>query len=145
MSNAFFKVPVAINEPVQSYAPGSSERASLLAKYQEFKDRSPIEVPMYIGGSKVTTTNKKALIMPHDHQKVIGHYNQGDATHVTAAIDAALRAKTAWAALPKPSVTAKRMASRKIVALRFEIGRPTGKLVCLYNSVPLARTTRSTM
>ncbi len=100
MSNAFFKVPVAINEPVKSYAPGSSERASLLAKYQEFKDRSPIEVPMYIGGSKVTTTNKKALIMPHDHQKVIGQYNQGDATHVTAAIDAALRAKTAWAALP---------------------------------------------
>ena len=100
MSNAFFKVPVAINEPVKSYAPGSSERASLLAKYQEFKDRSPIEVPMYIGGSKVTTTNKKALIMPHDHQKVIGPYNQGDATHVTAAIDAALRAKTAWAALP---------------------------------------------
>ncbi len=100
MSNAFFKVPVAVNEPVKSYAPGSPGRASLMAKYQEFKDRSPIDVPMYIGGKKVTTVNKKALTMPHDHQQVLGYYNQGDATHVAAAIDAALAAKSAWAALP---------------------------------------------
>ena len=100
MSNAFFKVPVAVNEPVKSYAPGSPERASLMAKYQEFKDRSPIDVPMHIGGKKVTTANKKALTMPHDHQQVLGYYNQGDASHVAAAIDAALAAKSAWAALP---------------------------------------------
>ena len=100
MSNAFFKVPVAVNEPVKSYAPGSPERASLMAKYQEFKDRSPIDVPMYIGGKKVTTANKKALTMPHNHQQVLGYYNQGDASHVAAAIDAALAAKSAWAALP---------------------------------------------
>jgi 1-pyrroline-5-carboxylate dehydrogenase len=100
MSNAFFKVPVAVNEPVKSYAPGSPERASLMAKYQEFKDRSPIDVPMYIGANKVTTANKKALTMPHDHQQVLGYFNQGDASHVAAAIDAALAAKSAWAALP---------------------------------------------
>lgn len=100
MSNAFFKVPVAVNEPVKSYAPGSPERASLLAKYQEFKDRSPIDVPMYIGAQKVTTANKKPLTMPHDHQHVLGYYNQGEAAHVSAAIDAALAAKAAWSALP---------------------------------------------
>ena len=100
MSNAFFKVPVAVNEPVKSYAPGSPERASLLAKYQEFKDRSPIDVPMYIGAQKVTTANKKPLTMPHDHQHVLGYYNQGEAAHVSAAIDAALAAKAAWSGLP---------------------------------------------
>jgi len=100
MSNAFFKVPVATNEPVKSYAPGSPERASLLAKYHEFKDRSPIDVPMYIGAQKVTTANKKPLTMPHDHQHVLGYYNQGEAAHVTAAIEAALAAKAAWSALP---------------------------------------------
>lgn len=100
MSNAFFKVPVAVNEPVKSYAPGSPERASLLAKYQEFKDRSPIDVPMYIGAQKVTTANKKPLTMPHEHQHVLGYYNQGEAAHVSAAIDAALAAKAAWSALP---------------------------------------------
>lgn len=100
MSNAFFKVPVATNEPIKSYAPGSTERASLLAKYQEFKDRSPIDVPMYIGAQKVTTANKKPLTMPHNHQHVLGYYNQGEAAHVSAAIDAALAAKAAWSALP---------------------------------------------
>ena len=55
---------------------------------------------MYIGSQKVTTANKKALSMPHDHQQVLGYYNQGDAAHVAAAIDAALAAKSAWAALP---------------------------------------------
>ncbi|MFM8963348.1 MAG: hypothetical protein ACKOGD_05845, partial [Sphingomonadales bacterium] len=67
MSNAFFKVPVAINEPVKSYAPGSPERASLLSKYHQFKVRSPIDVPMYIGDLKVRTSNKKPLTSPHDH------------------------------------------------------------------------------
>jgi 1-pyrroline-5-carboxylate dehydrogenase len=100
MSNAFFKAPVAVNEPVKSYAPGSPERTTLMAKYHEFKDRSPIDVPMYIGGNKVTTAHKKALTMPHDHQQVLGYYNQGAASHVAAAIDAALAAKSAWAALP---------------------------------------------
>jgi 1-pyrroline-5-carboxylate dehydrogenase len=100
MSNAIFKVPEPINEIVKSYGPSSSERNSLLAKYREFKDRSPIDIPMYIGANKVTTANKKPLTMPHDHQHILGYFNQGDATHVAAAIEAALAAKAAWAALP---------------------------------------------
>lgn len=99
MSNAFFKVPVAVNEPVQSYAPASAERASLLATYQEYKDRSPIDIPMYIGGKKVTTAKKKALVIPDDHQHVLAYYNQGSASDVEAAIAAALAAKAAWSAL----------------------------------------------
>lgn len=99
MSNAFFKVPVAVNEPVQSYAPASAERASLLATYQEYKDRSPIDIPMYIGGKKVTTAKKKALVVPDDHQHVLAYYNQGSASDVEAAIAAALAAKAAWSAL----------------------------------------------
>ena len=100
MSNAFFNVPVAKNEPVRPYAPGTPEHTSLIAKYHELKNQAPIEVPMYIGGQKVQTQNKKALTIPHDHQHVLGYYNQGDASHVKLAIDAALAAKTAWAALP---------------------------------------------
>lgn len=99
MSNAFFKVPVAVNEPVQSYAPASAERASLLATYQEYKDRSPIDIPMYIGGKKVTTAKKKALVIPDDHQHVLAYYNQGSASDVEVAIAAALAAKAAWSAL----------------------------------------------
>lgn len=100
MSNAIFHVPVAKNEPVKGYAPGSSERDSLLKKYNEMYNQDAIDVPMYIGGKEVRTATKKALTSPHDHQKVLGHYNVGDASHVQQAIDAALAAKSAWAGLP---------------------------------------------
>jgi 1-pyrroline-5-carboxylate dehydrogenase len=100
MSNAFFNVPVAKNEPVKAYAPGSAERTSLLAKYQEMYNQNPIEVPMYIGGEEVRTETKKPLTSPHDHQKVLGHYNVGEAQHVENAIKSALEAKKKWADLP---------------------------------------------
>ena len=100
MANAIFHVPIAKNEPVKAYAPGSAERESLLKKYKEMFDQSPIDVPLYIGGKEIRTANKKPLTAPHDHQKILGYYNVGDTTHVEQAIDAALKAKAAWAALP---------------------------------------------
>jgi 1-pyrroline-5-carboxylate dehydrogenase len=100
MSNAIFRVPIAVNEPIKGYAPGSAERKSLLNKYQEMYNQTAIDVPMYIGGKEIRTANKKPMTSPHDHQKVLGHYNVGDATHVQEAIDAALAAKDAWANLP---------------------------------------------
>jgi 1-pyrroline-5-carboxylate dehydrogenase len=99
MHNAIFNVPKAINEPVKSYAPGDASRDSLLAKYNELYNQQPIEVPMYIGGKKITTTNKKTMSPPHDHQKVLGHFNQGGSDHVQQAINAALAARKEWAAL----------------------------------------------
>lgn len=100
MSNAFFNVPKAINEPIKSYAPGSAERTSLLNKYAELYNQEAIDVPMYIGSEEVRTEKKKALTAPHDHKKVLGHFNIGEAKHVEQAIDAALAAKKDWANLP---------------------------------------------
>ncbi|MDG0973579.1 MAG: L-glutamate gamma-semialdehyde dehydrogenase [Crocinitomicaceae bacterium] len=100
MSNAFFAVPKAINEPVKSYAPGSPERESLLSKYNELYNQAPIDVPMYIGNQQVRTDNKKTLNPPHDHKKVLGHFSYGTENHVKQAIDAALAAKKDWANLP---------------------------------------------
>lgn len=100
MANAIFHVPVAKNEPVRSYAPGSAERESLLNTYKMMYDQPAIDVPLYIGGKEIRTENKKSISAPHDHQKVLGHYNVGDASHVQMAIDAALEARSAWASLP---------------------------------------------
>jgi 1-pyrroline-5-carboxylate dehydrogenase len=100
MSNAIFKVPTAINEPVKGYAPGSLEREELLAKYKEMYNQAPIDVPMYIGGEMVRTENKRNITPPHDHSKVLGHFNYGEAKHVEQAIDAALAAKEEWSNLP---------------------------------------------
>lgn len=100
MSNAIFQVPVAVNEPVRGYAPGSQEHMRLLAKYKELYNQSPIDIPMYIGGKEVRTEDKRPMSPPHEHQKVLGHFNYGKAEHVHAAIDAAMAAREAWANLP---------------------------------------------
>ncbi len=100
MSNAFFNVPIAINEPVKAYKPGTDEHKSLIAKYKEMYNQAPVEVPMYIGGEHVKTNDKRPMAPPHERSKVIGHYNHGDASHVEAAIEAALKARKEWAALP---------------------------------------------
>jgi 1-pyrroline-5-carboxylate dehydrogenase len=100
MSNAFFQVPVATNEPVKSYAPGSAERDSLLKKYHELYNQNSIDIPMYIDGKEVRTEDKRTMSPPHDHQKVLGHFNYGNASHVQQAIDSSLKAKKAWANLP---------------------------------------------
>lgn len=91
-------VPRARNEKVRTYAPGSPERASLKKALKEAGERQ-VDIPMFIGGKKVTTGNKVPIRPPHDHKKLLGHYNQGDASHVRQAIDAALSAREAWAAL----------------------------------------------
>lgn len=100
MSNAIFQVPVAINEPVRGYAPGSADREKLLNTYNEMYNQTPLDIPMYINGKEVFTENKKSIHPPHEHAKLLGHFNYGDGTHVQAAIDAALSAKEAWANLP---------------------------------------------
>lgn len=100
MSNAFFNVPVAKNEPVKSYEPGSIERESLLNKYHELYNQEPIDIPLYIGSEEIRTENKKKLSPPHDHQKVLGYYNVGSSEHVEKAIVAALNARKKWAEMP---------------------------------------------
>ncbi|MCE3295892.1 MAG: pruA [Crocinitomicaceae bacterium] len=100
MSLSISTVPVAKNEPVKAYAPGSAEREELLSVYKKMYNQDPIEVPMYIGGKAVYTEDKVTMSPPHDHKKVLGSFNRGTAEHVSQAIDAALQAKEAWANLP---------------------------------------------
>lgn len=99
MPKGIYKVPVATNEPVLSYAPGTKERAELKKQLEEFR-KVELDIPMVIGGSEVRTANKVRIHPPHEIKHTLGHYYQGDETHVHLAIDAALKAKEKWAALP---------------------------------------------
>ena len=95
MLKGFFNVPAPINEPVKAYAPGSPERKEL---QQALKDAraTQIDVPMYIGSEEVRTGKTRPMSPPHDHQHILGHFHEGDASHVEQAINAALGAKYAW-------------------------------------------------
>jgi 1-pyrroline-5-carboxylate dehydrogenase len=98
MSTGFFHVPVPKNETVLSYAPGTKERAALKQALAEAR-ATVVDVPMYIGAEEVRSGNKKPLTPPHDHKHLLGHYHEGDKSHVAQAIDAALAAKELWAGL----------------------------------------------
>ena len=98
MPKGIYKVPVAVNEPIKSYAPGSPERKELQAMLKELRGQK-INIPMYIGGKEVESNVIVRLHPPHDHQHVLGHFHKSDKNHVTDAINAALAAKEKWAAL----------------------------------------------
>jgi 1-pyrroline-5-carboxylate dehydrogenase len=100
MPKGVFNVPLPVNEPVRSYAAGTKDREDLLATYKAMYNQAPIDVPMYIGNELVRTNNKKSMSPPQDHKKVLGHFNYGTKEHVSQAIDAALKARQKWAALP---------------------------------------------
>ena len=98
MSTGFFHIPIPKNEPVLSYAPGSKERAALKKAIEEAR-ATTLDIPMYIGGEEVRSGKKKAISPPHDHKHILGHFHEGDKSHVEQAIQAALNAKELWANL----------------------------------------------
>jgi 1-pyrroline-5-carboxylate dehydrogenase len=55
---------------------------------------------MFIDGKEVFTGQKVDINPPHDHQHLLGHYHQGSEKEVQNAIDAAMKARESWAALP---------------------------------------------
>ena len=97
--NAYFQLPKAKNEPVLAYAPNSPERVALKHALAEAK-ATQLNIPMYIGGKAVHTDKKMRLAPPHEHAHTLGYASVGDASHVEAAIDAALAAKPTWENMP---------------------------------------------
>lgn len=99
MSNAIFNPPVAMNEPILSYAPGTPEREELQNTVAAFRAEEK-DIPMFINGKEVRTGNKVSMHPPYNHKHLLGHYHRGDASHVQDAIAAALAARQAWSDLP---------------------------------------------
>jgi 1-pyrroline-5-carboxylate dehydrogenase len=98
MSIGYFNYPAPLNEPVLSYAPGTKERETQKKALQELKSITH-DIPMFIGSQEVRTGKTIALRPPHETAHTIGHFHEGDESHVHQAIDAALKAKAAWTAL----------------------------------------------
>ncbi|MCB0400946.1 MAG: L-glutamate gamma-semialdehyde dehydrogenase [Flavobacteriales bacterium] len=99
MANAFFTPPIAENEPVLGYAPGSPEREELLATVKAMKSK-PIDAPMIIGGKEVRTGNLVSMHPPYEHAHNLGNFHMGTGEHVSQAIQAAMAAREKWANTP---------------------------------------------
>ena len=99
MSNAIFNVPVASNEPVMGYAPGSPERAELQWMLNKLASKK-IDIPARIGGRNVRTGKLGKAVMPHDHQHELAQYHKCGKAETKKAIEAALAARDEWSRMP---------------------------------------------
>ncbi len=99
MTNAYFKVPTPHNEPVQQNLPNSEERAKLKAELKR-QASQVVEIPLVINGEKIYTENKIDVVMPHDHGHVLAKCSIAEPKHLQMALEAAKKAKKAWADMP---------------------------------------------
>lgn len=129
MANAFFNVPIADNEPVLSYAPGSPERKELQAVYAQLKGKQ-IDAPMIIGGKEVRTGNTATMHPPHDHAHLLGTFHKGDATHVKQAIDAAMAARPKWANTPWQDRAAIFLKAAELLAGPYRAKMNAATMIC---------------
>jgi len=88
-------IPIAVNEPILSFAPGSSERAELRTALKKIEAETR-EIPIIIGGQEVRTENVRFQVSPYNHQQKIAKYYWADKDLVTKAADAAVAAQHEW-------------------------------------------------
>jgi len=99
MLNANVRVPVAKNEPVHSYAPGTPERAELKDGLKRMSSER-IEIPPVIGGKQLRTGKTSEARMPHKHSNVLATVHEAEGPQVEQAIDAAMAARKEWGIAP---------------------------------------------
>ena len=98
--DAVTTVPEPANEPVRTYAPGTAERDSLLARLGELRSEH-VELTQTIGGSRRMAAGERfAVVEPHRHASVLGTSANATDADVADAVAAAKAAAPAWAALP---------------------------------------------
>jgi 1-pyrroline-5-carboxylate dehydrogenase len=98
MPKGIYKVPLAHNEPIKSYAPDSGERRELQSMLKQLR-KEEVEIPMYIGGKEVRSGNKVRMAPPHDHKHTLGYFHKSEKVHVEQAIASALAVREKWAAM----------------------------------------------
>ncbi|SHN39466.1 L-glutamate gamma-semialdehyde dehydrogenase [Chitinophaga sp. CF418] len=118
MHNAYFHFAAPANEPVYSYAPGSPERDALKKQLAAFKAQE-FDIPMYIGDKEVRTGKTIDLRPPHEIKHKLGHFHEGDASHVKDAIAAALAARAKWADTPWEQRAAVFLKAAELLATKY--------------------------
>ncbi|HSR38823.1 MAG TPA: L-glutamate gamma-semialdehyde dehydrogenase, partial [Phnomibacter sp.] len=118
MSFGTFSYPMPANEPVLQYAPGSKEREAQQRLLAELKKKE-IDIPQYIGGRAVRSGDRHPIHPPHERHYVLGHYHAGTKQHVQQAIDAALKAKPMWEAMPWEERAAIFLKAADLIATKY--------------------------
>ncbi len=99
MTQANFNVPIPKNEPYNSYAPGTPEREGLKAAIKRMLSQE-IDIPLVIGGQDVRTDDTRPVVLPHQHEHKLGTLHMAGEKEVEMAMEAAMDARSQWAATP---------------------------------------------
>jgi 1-pyrroline-5-carboxylate dehydrogenase len=94
--NGNIQIPIPVNEPVHSYAPGTPERRALKTRVAELAAER-VDIPLIIGGKEVRTGRTCDAVMPHNHGHVLGTWHKAGKDEVAEAIGAAGQAHKEWA------------------------------------------------
>jgi 1-pyrroline-5-carboxylate dehydrogenase len=137
MSNAIYGTPPPVNASALAYCPGSAERAAVRAALDSALAGNA-EVPLIIGGKPVFSGATKPIPMPHDRSKKLGVYHEARERDVTAALDAASKARREWSRMPwqERAAVFRRAASLILGKYRQELNAATmlGQSKTVYQS-----------
>lgn len=118
MSQSIFDTPQAINEPVKSYGPGSTEKAAVKAELAKQKANT-VAIPLVIGGQHRQTAQQDPVSCPHRHQQLLAKTAVASEADVDAAISAADRARHDWQAMPWESRAAIFLKAAELLATKY--------------------------
>jgi len=100
MMDAMTLPPAPINEPNLTYAPGSPERAALVAEIDKL-ERKQHTFRAHINGRKRNGGGAEIkVVQPHDHQHVLGTLRNSTTKDAEAAVKAAKDAALPWQRMP---------------------------------------------
>jgi 1-pyrroline-5-carboxylate dehydrogenase len=99
MQASHFQIPNPINDPILGYLKNAPEKAALKTELSRIEGEV-VEVPCIIGGKEIRTGKIFEVKMPHDHHHVLARVHLAGTEEVKLAIDAALKAKKEWEAMP---------------------------------------------
>ena len=104
------------NEPIENIRDTESAWQQFEAATREIP--LGLEVPMIIGGQKIYASNKGKSLNPANKELVCS-FQEADASHAQQAIDAALAAKPAWAAL-SPATRLQKFRDLEVVLAKWK-------------------------
>lgn len=98
--DALTVVPSPVNEPIHEYAPRTAERDRLTTALTDLAGQRR-DLPHVIGGHhRMGDGDRIDVVQPHRHHAVLGTLTNAGHGEATAAVEAAVAAKAAWAETP---------------------------------------------
>ncbi|KAI1503175.1 Aldehyde/histidinol dehydrogenase [Biscogniauxia marginata] len=92
--------PTFVNEPAKTYAKGSLERDEITRALQRMKEQIPVKIPISTSSGIINSSTVATQLNPSRHIDSVAQYASASAKDVNTCIDAALKAKPAWEAIP---------------------------------------------